>query len=297
MALFKELTIEDKQIFDKLVCKKDRLNSINDFNFFFLWNTNNSVYISVEDNLLIIKWLYKGTAYFYSPSLCNLSDFEKCLQIAMQDQNDNKFYFAGIPSYINDEITTLPQNCTIELNINSSDYIYNTSDLCELKGKKFHAKRNFVNRFKKAYNYSFKKYEESYFDDIMQIFDEWHKNSGHSVDMEEKNAIERALKNFRKLDLMIGMLFIDDKIQSFSISTKSQFGVGQVFFEKANVEYSGIYAMINYLTANTFLSDTEFINREEDMGLESLRKAKQSYNPTMIYEKYVLTCNKENNND
>ena len=69
--------------------------------------------------------------------------------------------------------------------------------------------------------------------------------------------------------------------------------MAQVFFEKADTNYKGIYAMINYLTANNFLQNTEYINREEDMGIEGLRKAKLSYNPALIYEKYLLECKYE----
>lgn len=290
MLKFNKITIDDKIIFDKYVCKEDALNSINDFSFFFLWNTKENITMSIFENLIILKWVFKNQTYYYSPSLKCVDDFNKCLNIIMQEDNTNDFYFAGIPEFIYNEIKNLPQNCAIEFDRNASDYIYATADLCDLKGKKLHAKRNFVNFFKKNYTYDFKQYDDSYFDAVLQIFDEWEQNSEHKTDAQEKTAIERALKNYKNLGLMIGLLFVNNKIQAFSISSKSQFNIGQVFFEKANTEYKGCYAMINYLTANTFLNNTQFINREEDMGIENLRKAKLSYYPTTIYNKYILSC-------
>ena len=113
-------------------------------------------------------------------------------------------------------------------------------------------------------------------------------HSEHAVDKKEKVAIMHALTDYKELDLKIGLLLVDGKIVAFSVSAISVHNIAQVFFEKADTQYKGVYAMINYLTASTFLNTTTYINREEDMGIEGLRKAKLSYNPAIIYEKYIL---------
>lgn len=288
MLVFEDISLKHKEQFDKLVVKECKLNSISDFNFFYLWNTTGNIQIAFWDKYAVLKGIWNKKVYYYSPSITNFEDFDKLLKQIMQYQNGKNFYLAGLGSDIVEKIECLPANCQISFDRNASDYIYLTDDLMNLRGKKFHAKKNFVNSFTKSYQYKFAEYDKSYHQEILALYDNWTSNSDHEVDPKEKIAINTALTNHKELGLKIGLLLVDDKIVAFSASSISVHGVAQVFFEKANTDYKGIYAMINYLTANNFLSDTEFVNREEDMGIEGLRKAKLSYNPTLIFEKYIL---------
>ncbi len=293
MLKFENISINHKTEFEKYINESNKLNSISDFNFFFLWNTRNNIQIAFFSNYCVIKGVWGNKTYFYSPSIETIEDFEIIFKELEIFQKGKNFYFAGLSSNIVNTIKCIPNNCSITFDRNASDYIYSTLDLMNLQGKKFHAKKNFVNSFKNHYNYEFIEYDKSYYKEIINLYDNWMKNSEHSVDKQEKVAIELALDNYKELGLKIGLLLIDGIIGAFSVSAISVHNIAQVFFEKADVNYKGIYAMINYLTANTFLNNTEFINREEDMGIEGLRKAKLSYNPTLIYEKYLLECKYE----
>lgn len=286
MSIFKRLELSDKKCYDNCLAEADRMNSISDFAFFWLWNLSENVYIACVDNLIVMKGYWGNKCYFYSPSLYNKETFEKCWDIANAEMQGEAFCFAGVPEYIYQEIKD-DRKYSIEYDRNASDYVYLTSDLAELKGKKFHAKKNFVNYFKKNYNYTFVDYDEANRDEILALYNEWSSRS-ESADSKEKIAIVRALDNYKELGLYIGLLYVDGKLQAFSVSSKSQFAVAQVYFEKGNTDYKGIYQMINYLTVNNYLMDTEYINREEDMGIENLRKAKLSLNPYCIYNKYIV---------
>lgn len=288
MLTFENISLAHKQKFEKCISENLKLNSISDFNFFYLWNTKDNIQIAFTNDYAIVKGIWSNKTYFYSPSIKNAEDFEKIYALIHDYQQGKNFYFAGLDKDIINDIPCLPQNCTISFDRNASDYIYLTDDLKNLHGKKFHAKKNFVNSFIKNYKYEFVEYNESYYEEILSLYDKWMGLSLHDVDSNEKIAISIALRHYKQLGLKIGLLLIDGKIGAFSVSAISDFNVAQVFFEKADTNYKGIYAMINYLTANNFLQNTEYINREEDMGIEGLRKAKLSYNPITIYEKFLL---------
>ncbi len=288
MLKFEDIALSHKQQFDKCVSENLKLNSISDFNFFYLWNTKNNIQIAFMDEYAILKGVWGKKKYFYSPSIKNVKDFEKIYKLIEEYQNGNDFYFAGIDKDIVDNIKCVPNGATISFDRNASDYIYLSSDLINLQGKKFHSKKNFVNSFIKNYKYEFIEYNDSYYKEILNLYDNWTKNSEHQVDKTEKIAIKCALDNYKELGLLIGLLLIDGKIGAFSVSAISVHNVAQVFFEKADISYKGIYAMINNLIANKYFTNVEFVNREEDMGIEGLRKAKLSYNPAIIYEKFIL---------
>ena len=293
MLKFEDISLSHKKYYDKSVAKEDYLNSINDFNFFYLWNTKNNVQITFTNDLTIIKGVWNNKTFFYSPSLDCYDTFKSLLNEIIEYQAGKDFYFAGIPAYIVSQVDCLQECCSIEFDRNASDYIYKTSDLMSLSGKKFHAKKNHVNSFIKSYKYDFVEYDESYYQKILDLYDKWMSNSEHKVDPNERIAITTAMNDYKQLGLKIGILLVDNDIAAFTMSAISKFNVAQVFFEKADTQYKGIYAMINYINANQFLSQTEFINREEDMGIEGLRKAKLSYNPDTIYEKYILRYKNE----
>lgn len=288
MLIFEDIKITHKEQFDKCVVNTCKLNSISDFNFFYLWNTKSNIQIAFEGTYVVLKGVWSKKSYFYSPSMESITDFNILLNLIEDYQNGEDFFFAGIDKHIAEQITNLPQNMTMSLDRNASDYIYLTSDLANLSGKKFHAKRNFVNSFIRNYKYEFIEYEPKYNKEIMALYDEWTTKSEHAVDERERIAIQTALDGYKQLGLKIYLLLVDGKMVAFSVSALSAHSVAQVFFEKANIEFKGVYAMINNLTAKTFEGQSEYINREEDMGIEGLRNAKLSYNPIVIYEKFII---------
>ncbi len=175
---------------------------------------------------------------------------------------------------------------------NNYDYIYKTTDLINLKGTKFHSKRNFVIQFKKRYRYEFRELKTvSQIEECIKLQKKWsdakdcYENS--SLMMENKCTIE-LLQNFHKLNLLGGILLIDGTIQGFTISESVIKSTAMVHIEKANVDFRGIYQVINQLFCENFLKQYEFVNREQDLGFHGLRKAKLSYNPVFMIEKYNI---------
>ena len=169
-----------------------------------------------------------------------------------------------------------------------SDYIYLSDDLKRLEGKAFHSKRNFVTRFAKTYDYELKDYETGDYDGIMRLYDTWEVDSSHSTLALERSAISRALKFSTELDLKISVLKVHGKYVGFSVSSLESNGVVHTIFEKADTSYIGIYQALNKLSAEKYFPDGVLVNLQEDMGIEGLRKAKLSYNPGKLLDKYFV---------
>ena len=169
----------------------------------------------------------------------------------------------------------------------NQDYIYHTKDLVMLAGKKFHAKRNHISKFYRTYTDTrFETIDDSNEQDALQVVRDWCKENGYNPKgYEELAVIEEALEMRRDYGLSGAVLYVDNKPVAMTLGSQISEKVYDVNFEKALREYDGVYAVINNEFAKT-LTRYEYINREEDMGIEGLRKSKLSYNPIMILDRF-----------
>lgn len=180
-----------------------------------------------------------------------------------------------------------------EENRGAMDYIYSSEDLMWLRGKKFSAKRNHVNKFLGANgdNWSFEDMDPiTHRDEVIDFQIAWGTKRGETdtADSAETFSIKKALNNFERLGLKGGILRVDGKMIGFTIGKKVSDQVFGVMYEKADIDYEGAYAMINQQFAQRNFEGVPFVNREEDLGIEGLRKAKLSYNPVQLTKKYLV---------
>ena len=172
------------------------------------------------------------------------------------------------------------------------DYIYLTQDLIDLAGRDFHKKKNHLNYFKKTYPYEYVRMTSNMADEAMEFLEEFNRRKDvppHEMELlkMEEQAMEDVLRNLEAVGYKAGAILIDGKIEAIAIG--GQLGTKMIteHVEKANVEYRGLYQAIN----NEFCKDVagwaKYINREEDMGIPNLRKAKLSYRPCKLLEKYI----------
>ena len=168
------------------------------------------------------------------------------------------------------------------------DYVYTAESLATLSGKKLHSKRNYINRFKQL-DWSYERITEKNIDECREMSTLWCELN--NCDMNEEKAeemcsVENGLDNFKALQLEGLILRVNGKIQAFSYGERLNSDTFVTHVEKALTEFDGTYPMINYLMANEFCKELKYINREEDMGEENLRKAKRSYRPCFMIEKF-----------
>lgn len=175
----------------------------------------------------------------------------------------------------------------------SFDYVYNIDDLADLKGRKFQKKRNHLNRFRSLYpNWRVESITPVNLPAVMEMAEEWYRvRQEHDPQGDfhlEKKALNRAFRYFECLQ-MDGLVLLDgDRILAFSMASPLSEDTMDVHFEKALEDVDGAYTAINQAFA-AYLREKyptlRYLDREEDMGLEGLRKAKLSYCPDHLKEK------------
>jgi hypothetical protein len=173
----------------------------------------------------------------------------------------------------------------------NSDYVYSSEKLIKLSGNRYHRKKNHLNRFRKNYDFEYRPFSFELINDALSLQATWLeiKNCCENENLShEDRAICEALTNFDALGFIGGVILIDGHIQAFSFGEMLNPDTAVIHIEKANPGIDGIYTAINqYFTASAW-PNAEFINREQDLGQEGLRKAKLSYFPQYMIHKWIL---------
>lgn len=183
-----------------------------------------------------------------------------------------------------------PDSFTVEYDRDSSDYIYKQKNLAELSGKKYHQKRSHLAKFNQ-FDYEFSLIQEKDFDECIYFLTD---NYNNKADTEysavaEQYAINTYFSNFHELGLVGGIIRINGRISAVTIGEPLNSDTFCVHIEKADRSYDGIYVGINNCFVQNCMDGFEYVNREEDLGIEGLRKSKLSYHPYFLLNKYILT--------
>lgn len=175
------------------------------------------------------------------------------------------------------------------------DYTYLTEDLIHLRGRSYHGKKNHVNQFRRLYpNYEYRTITPEIIPACIDYALEWCRQRGCDSDAGlalERDAIIDCLENFVALDFKGAVIYVNGQIEALTYGEMLNDDTAIIHVEKANGEIKGLYSAINQEFASHAWADTLYINREEDMGEPGLRKAKESYRPIKLIEKYVALSN------
>ncbi len=288
----KPLTIDDRSLFYRYYTENPAKCSYLSFANLFLWKDAEDIhYFEYEGHLVVTgKSIYNGHRYFMMPlGGCLCKKLKACL-----DENFGKdYHIYGITA---DDLKTVQKNCgeffEFHRERDMDNYVYTTEKLSTLTGKKLHGKRNHINKFKELYpNHAYEPLTAENIQTIRPFMEEWYQKKSETDDsiFTEKTALENALANFDALQLKGGMLLVDDKPVAFSIGEQLNEDTALIHFEKADTDYQGAYPMINQQFVQNAWSSLAYVNREDDMGIEGLRKAKLSYYPDLMVEMYSAT--------
>ncbi len=172
------------------------------------------------------------------------------------------------------------------------DYIYDTEVLANLAGRKYHGKRNHVSFFKKTYNWQYEAITPENLEECYRMTVEWKKRNAEKNPEElegEFQAIERGMTHFFDLGFIGGLLRVDGEVVAYTFGEALNEKLFVTHVEKAFADYRGAYPMMNQEFTKNALMGFEKVNREEDTGSEGLRRAKESYYPSILLPKYTAT--------
>jgi len=172
------------------------------------------------------------------------------------------------------------------------DYIHDVKELIELSGRRFHDKKNKVNKFRKEYEYEYIPMTAELVGECIKFEDYWCEERDCEKDQglsREKCAILKMLRNFEALAIKGGVIRLDDKIAALTLAEAYLPDTLVIHVEKANPDIPGLYQMINQEFLMHEGAGYAFVNREQDLGIEGMRSAKMSYNPVRFIKKYRVT--------
>lgn len=186
-----------------------------------------------------------------------------------------------------------PSKFMVNDNREYADYIYTREALATLAGKKLQPKRNHVNKFRRLYpQYEYRPLTPELIPLCLKLDEEWAAQKTDPSEQRavaaETRAIRRALGHFEELGIIGGTIFVDGKLVAFTYGGAINEQTFDVCVEKGDTAYDGIYAIINHEFVKHLPENFQFINREEDLGIAGLRKAKLSYIPARVLMKYSM---------
>lgn len=188
--------------------------------------------------------------------------------------------------------SALPNQIKIEEARGEWDYLYATKELAELRGNRFHKKKNLLRQFQKKYDFTYVPMAPALVEDALSMQTDWclWKDCESSDTLTSENrAIERILTHWASFENLLGGGIISDgKLIAYTIAEPLSEDMLVIHFEKGNQDYKGIYQAINQMFMATITDSFTTVNREQDLDDPGLRKAKLSYNPIGFQKKYKL---------
>lgn len=299
MTEFKPIELGDKKLFDKFLHRYTFKTYEYAFSTLYLWREMCKSSLAISHDALIIRKEEKNKGqYFMAPIRAEkhvLKDIVQELMEYKKASTNMPFLFRDIEEEFLSELQGLfGDKVEYEEDINDFDYIYRTSELIELSGRKFHGKKNHYNSFIKSYDYEIKDIKEENIGEQCIFFArQWLQNKdddNYQLQYEFK-AIEDMILNLKELNLEGMAVKVNDEIAAFTIGEKLNEDMAVIHIEKGNNDYKGVYAFINKVFLANYFNDVTTVNRQEDLGVKGLRKAKESYNPIRLEKKYNVNIN------
>ena len=284
---------EDEDWINSCIAVSGTMASDASFANIYLLRNKYSTKISRYKDFIIRKYSGKGARCGYTFPL-GKGDVAKALAEIEKDAKEcgARLQFAFVTEEQKEVLeNAMPARFCYSSDAGDSDYIYLRSELASLSGKAFHKKKNHFSKFVRTYpDYKYYEIGACNIYDAQKVADAWyyeHLQDEDASQLAEYKAIKEALENFEELGLIGGIIYVNDSPCAMTIASKINENTVDVHFEKAVGEYAlnGGYAAINKLFSEK-LGGVTWLNREEDIGIEGLRKAKLSYRPKIMLKKY-----------
>ena len=294
MIEFKTLTLCDKKWVDKIVLEENSPSADYNFGNMYIWNKRYLQLICPFQDRILVKLRYEGKPTFVFP--IGTGPLRPAIE-ALKEFADFKGYPFTLRGVTEKHRALLesayPGKFEYTEDVNSADYIYLAEKLSTYAGKALHGKKNHCNRFEAENDWDFVPLTRELIPACLDMLDEWTEENKDRLDKSvdyEHDAIIRAFAAYERLGLEGGVLRAGGSIVGFSLGEMTSPDTFDVHFEKAAVHLNGAYPMVcRELTRMLMHKHPQlvYMNREEDMGFESLRRSKLSYKPEYMLKKYT----------
>lgn len=269
------------------------------FTTLYMWQQAYKTGYYLGEDFAVIVGEYEGDSFSIQP-LAKKENLPKAIDFIINHFKDEhkKIYFRGVTKEVMELLQEMyPERFSYIEERDLFDYVYDAESLRTLAGRKNQKKRNHINYFLKEYEnrFEYKLLDKENFDECLELIKEW------TINKEEQEVFDEGMddeligikKVFNNYDMLrdrvkVAGIYIDGKLEAFTIGELITDNMALVHIEKANPDIRGLYPYINQQFILNEFSNAEFVNREEDLGIEGLRKAKLSYHPLRFVEKYTV---------
>lgn len=298
MIDFKTISLQDRDLLESYLLKGERRDSNLSFASLCCWQFLNCSSFAVIDGQLVIRFCFPEYNTVYTIPAGAKAGREVVATLARQAMEEKlPLYIYGIFPGLREWLEKdFPEVFEYRGNRDHFDYLYLRKDLAELSGKAYQPKRNHVNKFRKTYDYRYTPMTAEMVPDCLELYDRWceEKRCGEDESLQnERYALIFGMEHFRELGMEGGVLWVDGRIIAFTFGAPVNSDTFCIHAEKALATYDGAYNAINREFAAHLPARYVYLNREEDLGISGLRKAKLSYRPVSLLEKGLAICAEE----
>lgn len=290
MLNFKAPEISDRAWVTECLSNAKSMNNEFTFGSVFVWQTGYETKICKYKDFFIARYGRQGNVAYCPP--IGKGDFKEAVEKILEDAKSigvtPKIY--GVTQPYKELIEKhFPCVFTFVEKDKYNDYIYEVEKMASLSGKKYHSKRNHITNFKKTYpDWTFEPISRDNINECIEMHTNWIKEREDDSDYSfEFQAVLFAFENYEELGFVGGLIRANGNVIAYTMGEKQSENCFVTHFEKAPMDVRGAFPIINQEFTKNCLKDYKYVNREEDLGLEGLRKAKRSYYPEILLEKNV----------
>lgn len=294
MSDYTPFSIHHKSLYAEHVAKSPSNSSGYSFGNVFLWESYCHRSLTIQHDCLCIEYDCRSGVFYSIPG--KGGNLVAALDALHEDaaKHGIPLSLRGITAADRELLEQLcPGRFSFTPDRDNYDYIYSIDAMASLAGKKLHGKRNHCNKFQATYEWEFHPLTPDRFDDCMLVHQAW-SDSRDGGNADENNAIRRTFENWDVLGFEGGILYANGQPAAFTVGEQITEDTVDIHFEKAVDTVPGAYPMVAREFARQLNADhpqLRYLNREEDMGIENLRKAKESWYPLYLLEKFIATEN------
>ena len=293
---FRKPEISDREWIQPLLAAADLSGCHQNFTNIFAWAEIFNNQVALVGSFLVVKGLYKGSQIYFYP--VGSGDLQPVFEAMRRDAavSGHRFVLAGVTAPDVSELQRIyPKSFEIQVMRDGFDYVYLLDKMINLSGSKLQSKRNHIHKFlRERRDWRFEEITPDNIPECREMSERWCELENHNTETirNETCAVRLCLNHFAALGLEGGLLRLEGRVIAYTIGEPLNSDTYVVHVEKAFANIRGAYQMINRefaLSIRRKYPHMVYINREEDMGLEGLRKAKLSYHPDKMEEKFIVT--------
>lgn len=282
------VTPTDKARYDAILQKAPCQSADRAFANLYIWKDIYHQEIAFLEDVALVRFSEAGN-YQYLPPI-GKGDLRQAVDMLLESE-PHLIFAAATEKEVAWLLDCYPNTFDVTETRDLADYLYEVSSLSTLAGKKLHAKRNHINAFTAEHTWTVRPLCPEDGEICLDIARAWGNAQEGTDTAPERRAIEHAFASFSELELYGALLTVDGKPTAFTVGSILPGGVLNIHFEKSLPERSGAYPVINREFVRMMKKEhpeLTLVNREDDMGLENLRRAKLSYRPAFLLHKFTL---------